>query len=224
MVTAKKIMRKNLIKKVIAGTVGGLMSLIAGYASASIITSSVPETTNWERGQEYRVDVYGDSTQHPSSKIYRSEWQMNVPQGITPTRAEVPSSNNPQENPADFFYGFKMIVNGVDSSMDYLRNLADNTRMINTGLHALDGPSNRNALLGSYWFSVDADAPLGEAAFSFPSSVYYAWDGMFLSSTGTVVQNNEKFYIVPEASTVALLGIGAIGCGVGAVRNSRKRE
>jgi len=170
------------IKKIgIAGAVGLASLLPIDKVEAVVKIKSVPAETEWvaDGETEYRLDVYGDTTAPDvcDKQINSAEWDVKFPTGLfdylTITRAELPDPvNNPSQNPRDFFYGFYMDPgwNFVASHPLYPGEIfihhgdeLGNCR----GVDAREGPTNvSNGLLGSYWFVVSQDAPLGEHNFT----------------------------------------------------------
>jgi len=208
------------IKKIgVAGAVG-LASLLATgeKADANVIIKSVPAETEWvaDGETEYRLDVYGDTTAPDvyDKQIESAGWDVKFPTGLfdylTITRAELPDPvNNPSENPEDFFYGFYMFstYNFVASHPLYPGEIFihDGDELGNSRIVAArEGPTNvSNGLLGSYWFVVSQDAPLGEHNFTLNNVRFYDTDenseGYKLSNHNLTIQNIPFTIVAPPS-------------------------
>jgi len=146
--------------------------LILTFVSANVIIKSVPVQSRWvaDGTTEYRMDVYLDTTSEPLEIITGAEWEIAVPSFLTVTRAELPAQN-------DFFEGFSMAPgwNRVDSTVSG-GELTDNVRLVDLTINGFNyGPSNREGILGSYWFTVNTNAPLGVTNFGLNG--LYVYDG-----------------------------------------------
>jgi len=148
---------KGLKKKIAIGTASlAMMTGLADNSFADInIWTSVPAEVVADGQTEYRMDVYADTTEPDiaNTQIESAEWDVIVPEGIDITGAELPDTNNPSQNPNDFFYNFFMFApyNAVDSTMDSKRKLRFNVRIVDKR----EGPTNRIGILGSYYFTVN---------------------------------------------------------------------
>lgn len=203
----------NTLNKFAVSGLVGLVSLFSPSrtldASVMNISTALPQETLVADGKtEYRMDVYADSTNVPDKTITGSQWHITVPSYLSITRASLPDSTH------DYFYNIIMDSgwNRVDSIVSN-GELADNVRLSND---VVSGAENKVGLLGSYWFTVDSDAPLGDSNFSFnwvkftssdiPTS-YRSGDGL----TNSQIQvYNENFNIIPEPVTLPLLALGGL--------------
>ncbi len=134
-----------------------ILIISLSFVSADVIIRTVPETTIWVQGQEYRMDVYADSTAFDVTNqgVRSVEWDVVVPSYLTITHAEVPDPINLNStNPLDFFYQILMLSgwNRVDNSISG-GVLSDNVRIVDTTQNP--APKNRAGYLGSYWFIAD---------------------------------------------------------------------
>jgi hypothetical protein len=185
------------------GAIIGLMPYAANAEYVSI--SSVPETSQVQPGQVYKLRVVADSTYIPNDTIIAASWYIYVPAGITIAGAELPSLNNPSTNPNDFFYGvtMKSNMNFVDSSVDSSGQLTDNVR----GCHVWDGGTkNRTGDLGWYYFA--ADSSLIGQTLSFNLNHVYVLN----SYTNNVAVNitDSQFTVIPEPATLLLISFGGV--------------
>ena len=172
------------------------------------ITSVVRDGTT-----EYKMRVVLDSTDVPSAIITSGQYHLYVPAGLAIARAELPDTHNPPQNDSDFFFGVVMDAsyNRVDSSMDGTRDLTDNVRSSEDGV---SGNSNRVGDFGWYYFTVNTDAPLGQAEFGlhsvyFYDSVFNEYKSVDGNATSTCIPSDQSFLIseVPEPATLGLLGL-----------------
>lgn len=181
------------------GAIIGFMPYVANAEYVGI--SSVPEASQVQPGQVYKLRVVADSTNIPSDTIIAASWYVYVPTGVAITGAELPSPNNPSTNPNDFFYGvtMKSNMNFVDSSVDSSGQLTDNAR----GCHVWDGGTqNRTGDLGWYYFAVDSSL-IGQTLSLSLNHVY-----VLNSYTNNVAVKitNSQFTVIPEPATLLLLG------------------
>jgi len=129
----------------IAVTAGGSVS------TSDVIAHGTPSSSVCLPGQEYRYDVFIDTTGLTGDDIVGVSWASQF-QGapVTITRASLPDPNNPSQNPEDLFYGVAMdpAANGVTVPVPtdaYTRNwrmTADSSTVT----------QNRSGLVASYWF------------------------------------------------------------------------
>ncbi|MBU0466749.1 MAG: hypothetical protein KJ718_01110 [Nanoarchaeota archaeon] len=179
----------------------GIIFLLVGVSnvSANIIIRTVPAQSVWiaDGITEYRMDVYADSTQHPEpgNEIISAEWDVVVHSYLTVTRAEIPTDES------DFFWGFEMMDgwNRVDSSVNG-EELTDNVRATDVMNHGFDyGPLGITGIIGSYWFTINTNAPIGQNYFDTNDVAFGIDPGVgFTTDEGTVTVINEPFTIVPQ--------------------------
>jgi len=192
------------LKALLAGT-SAVASFTVQDARANIVTETyTTATTLVADGQtEYEVIVATDSTQHPSDQIVSSAWDVVVPPFITIISAELPDNlNNPSQEPNDYFFNYSMdsnpgdTWNRVDSSIDSSGELTENVRITALGS---GGPSNRVGELGRYRFTVNTNAPLGEASFDLNEVRYYNSDFFqYKSPQAGVTIVNHPFNVISK--------------------------
>lgn len=215
---------KNLIY---SSVLSGLLGVIGNANAEFIGIKTQPEQYQWiaDGLTEYRMDVRADSTDIPAKIIRSAEWDVVVPSYFIVTKASLPDVNNPSQNINDFFYNVLMNsgFNRVDSTISG-DELNDNARLRSSG-----GAVNKNyeqGLLGSYWFTVNTDAPLGQTSFGLNDVYFYDTDSEKYSSyNGKVQVSNEAFEIVsnvPEQDTLTLLASAGVA-GAGVLRLKRKK-
>ena len=129
------------------------------------------------------MDVYADNTGLNGEETISAEWKILAPSEITFTRAELPSSD-------DFFEGFEM-----DGTFNYATSLTSNSRL--TGNFGATGPSNRDGVLGSYYFTVDADALPGTRAFDIDPVWIWLYPIGFGYEQPYVIQNTPITIVLP---------------------------
>jgi len=196
---------KGLKKKIAIGTASlAMMTGLADNSFADInIWTSVPAEVVADGQTEYRMDVYADTTEPDiaNTQIESAEWDVIVPEGIDITGAELPDTNNPSQNPNDFYYNFFMFApyNAVDSTMDSKRKLTFNVRMVDKN----EGPTSKTGILGSYYFTVNEGETgtknfeldrvcFGDTNFPEPNSFHYYKD---YPAIWGVQAHNEEFTI-----------------------------
>lgn len=146
------------------------------------------------------MDVFVDSTSQDvaGEQIFSSEWDIDVPLGLTaPTNASIP-------NPNDFYEGWSpgnMDFDEVDQTMDGNRELTSNNRATSDWT----GPMNSSGKkIGSYWFDVDDNSSLGYTQFS-TNEVRFLGNPNFFSTfaplSGTTM-TNYQFRIMPHKGDV----------------------
>jgi hypothetical protein len=192
-------------KKIASWGLGAIIGIMPSAANAEYMSiSSVPETSQIQPGQVYKLRVVADSTNVPSDTIMAASWHVYVPTGVTITGAELPSQDNPGTNPDDFFYGvlIKQNSNLVDSSVNSSGELTDNDRAGVVG----GGSQNRTGDLGWYYFSVDPGL-MGQTL-SFGINDVYFVNSAFRNVSFNVT--NSQFTVTPEPATLLLLGLGAV--------------
>ena len=174
--------------------------------NSNVIIKTQPEqnTVVADGVTEYRLDVRGDTTQHPDKQIDYAKWSLYIPDQVSFTRAELPDPvNNPSQSPDDFFFGWYMYpsLNYVDNTLGssgptgWTKFLGDNSRLVDTNT----GPSNvPDKALGYYWFKV----PVG----SIGSDLYFRMGGVKLTATdgttytlsnGNLTRQDVRFTIAP---------------------------
>jgi hypothetical protein len=163
----------------------GIFLLVGVFASAfvsagAVVLKTVPQQVNWKADgtTEYRMDVYADNTGLDGVGTAGIDWKLTVPQGLAPyitlTHAEWPTSNN-------FFAGYS-------TAFSQLNGWGPNTKVVWES-----GPSNRQGIVASYWFTINSAAPLGARSFDFDMGDTFVSD-----SSG----NNEEFVVQNVPFTV----------------------
>ena len=215
-------MAKNLKSKLTSAIVAGAIGLAAllpnntDAAPGQIKIGSYPIGVTNSQGvvtwapdgtTEYEVQIRADSTEIPTNKITDTEWDFVIPSALKGymqhIRSSLPDSNDPSQNPTDFWYNVKMLDgwNFISSSMDGNGELTGNTRTMDG---TSQGVSNRaNKVLGSYFFKLPLNTPRGYFTNSMHS--IYCYDennGEFQSPLGTDNSScdvdNQPFQIIPE--------------------------
>ncbi len=192
-------------RKLASWGLGAIIGIMPSAANAEYMgISSVPETSQVQPGQVYKLRIVADSTTVPSDTIMAASWSVYVPTGVTITGAELPSQDNPGTNPNDFFYGvpMKQNMNFVDSSVDSSGKLTDNARGGVVGY----GSQNRIGDLGWYYFAV-APSLIGQTL-SFGISDVYFVNTAFRNVSFNIT--NSQFTVTPEPATLLLLTLGGL--------------
>ncbi len=188
---------------------------------------SIPRNANnWiaDNVTENWVDVYFDVTGEPSEQFWSTEWELALPSGIynqmTLTQAILPDTNNPSQNPDDFFYDLLMdpFENYVDSTVDS-GLLTDNVRVTD---FLEDGAQNVYGLGGSYAFTIDSSVT-GTYNFTLGAVTFESFTGTWDVNNENLSTQDNSFTIVPEPSTFYELAIfAAIVVGGYHVRRRRR--
>jgi hypothetical protein len=197
-----------MMKKVLV-TMFAIFFLSLSFASASVYLRSVPARSNWvaDGHTEYRMDVYFDSMDIPETNIAFVGWDIVIPSYLTVARTEIPPES-------DFFEGFDMW-----DSYNYVglvkSNERESLRMVDIINHQGEGygPSNRNAAVGSFWFTVSPSAPLGVQSFS-TNGVFVA-DG-YGNPLQPVLENQQYHIVAPEPAPE----VGFISAGFRQIREA----
>ena len=146
-------MRFDMQKKI--SLITGLAALLAGVTTARaplVIVSTVPDQDIHlmaDGATHYKLDVRFDNRPLNGEQTNWTEWKVGLPSFVNYSEgsASLPSSN-------DFFDGYEMYPNNVDS-------ITSNLRMTkNWGLGV--GPVNREGVIGTYLFTINTNAPIGE--------------------------------------------------------------
>jgi len=203
------ILEKNMIVK--SKGKGLVLSLVFAISfifaistvSAGFVTiTTIPEQTEWiaDGVTEYRLDVYADNTALYPEETRRGEWQIWPEEGLTFVRSELPSPAN------DFFGGFNMdfLFNFVDNSSDLSGRLTENARRTEPFGNG-PGPSNKTGILGSYYFTVNPNTPLGELKIHVVQPIFGGSDGAQNNGGQEGIIYNHPI-IVPEVTNTPLPG------------------
>ncbi len=177
------------------------------YSPNEAVLRIVPTQTNWVANgiAQYRVDVIADNRLLFPERTYGVDWQLVKPQGLENYIVPVSASYNVSQ-PQDFFNGYSQLNAQVNT------NWGQQYRSIYT---QNGGPSNRSAILASYWFTVSPGAQPTIYSFGINefNTVFYSVDG-----SGVIEQpyhvESVPFTIAKPKPTTAI-GTRAIPCTPG---------
>lgn len=214
-----KSLKSVLTSALVTGAIG-LAALLPGKAEAApgqIKIGAYPVGITNPQGivawapdgtTEYEVQIRADSTEIPTNIIKDTEWDFIIPTALRGymqhTRSSLPDSNDPSQNPTDFWYNIDMDdgANFIDDSMDGNGELDYNGRLREFGMSR--GTSNRtNKVLGSYFFTLSTTSPRGYFTNSMDSIYCYDENNKgFVSIDGSdnasCNVDNQPFQIIPE--------------------------
>lgn len=179
----------------ITGIALGLASARPSYAQNAVI-STVPEETlpgvaRWERGSNYRLDVYLDNTGLNGEATKGAQWRLNGAGHFSGMSFDKPSP------PEDFWNGSPMFFEFLANLNDLSARLAENGYAV----------ANQVGKLQWYDINVSPTAPLGQNSFSLS-------DIEIINESGTALQpytiQNNPVEIVPakgDANLDGLIGV-----------------
>ncbi len=185
------------------------IGLVLAIAFASFVNAQMEIRTEIEGGRTilvsdgrvYRMNVYADSTEHPTDIIQGVEWDVVLAGGQSWANFNIVTAYIPAPTDTeDYFYGYDMLSgwNRVDSTPDGSGELTDNVRGVDTILHGNQyGVVNGDGFLGYYEFTITpgfsgwTNFDLNEVRFT--RNDYYIYN----SDNGDVRIDNQRFRVVP---------------------------
>jgi len=112
--------------------------------------------------------------------------------------------------------------------MNPVYNYANFPHLARLVYNVFDGPSNRNRPVGSYWFTVEPNTPLGENNFNLSAVRLYDTEfTAYMISNENLEVINEPFTVTKTCGEMAGSGAGLVGiglCCMAGISKLKKRE
>lgn len=145
--------------------------VVTSFSLASALPQAViriaPEQPCWVPNgiTQYKVNVYAANVELNPQTTQAIQYRVVRPQGIAPTNISFVNAASGLSQSTDFFSGYNSSLNMISSSW---------TSSQIRGVFG-SGPSNRNGLLASYWFTISPGTPYGQYAFNL-SHINFAYN------------------------------------------------
>ncbi|MEK6644181.1 MAG: hypothetical protein AABZ08_09745 [Planctomycetota bacterium] len=192
------------------------LSTFSQNVVADVYIRTIPNQTHWvaDGTTEYRIDVVGNTTQHPAEGFTLAQWALWIPVDLSFVRAELPDeSNNPSQNVDDFFYSNLMTDNpgglfnwiysipSANANPSWPSKITGNVRET---ADSMQGPSNLNdKILGSFFFKANPNAAgttwfrTSNETLLGTSNTSYTFSPNCSGNPGCLIKEYTNFSIIP---------------------------